>query len=198
MMKKLLPFFLIILLAGCTHKVYLSLMPDYDSEVVASNELTDISPAIKFVKGDFEDKRAAVSMYASFKQDVHTFNLFAERPVEEAIFDGLAVMIDKSGQSWSESGEGQVKINMQLLSTTATRNAGFVSVGASSAIQIKLDFLNNSTGALLYSQIYNGTDDRSQAMVGLMDMVKKSIDASIINCINQVAGDKNLSTALKK
>ena len=197
-MKKLLPLFLIIILAGCTHKVYLPLMPDYDTEVEASNELTALTPSLKFCQGDFVDKRSNVSMYATFKQQVHTYNLYAERPIEEAIFDGLAVMLDKSGHSWSDSGEGQIKVNLQLLTSTASRNAGFVSVGATSSVQVKLDFVNNDSGDLIYSQIYNGTDDRSQAMIGLIDMVKKSIDASIVDCINNVANDESLAQALNK
>ncbi|NQU87881.1 MAG: hypothetical protein HQ541_19200, partial [Mariniphaga sp.] len=93
----MLLFFIIILITGCTHKVYLSLMPDYDMEVVSSNELTTVKPALKFIKGDFEDNRADVTMFSYFKQQVHTFNLFVERPVEEAIYDGIAVLLNKSG-----------------------------------------------------------------------------------------------------
>ena len=198
-MKKLFAlFFIVILIAGCTHKVYLSLMPDYDKELVTSNVLSAVTPSVKFVKGDFEDIRADVSKYATFKQQIHTFNLFAERPVEEAIFEGIAVMLKKSGHSWLDSGDGQITVNLQLMSSTASRNAGFVMVGATSSIQIKLDFKETDSGLLLYSNIYNGTDERSQAMVGFLDMVKKSIDASIINFVNDVANDESLAQSLRK
>lgn len=198
-MKKLSPLLLIIILfTGCTHIVNVPLIPDYEMYIVSSIELASIDPSLKFIKGDFDDKRADVSMYATFKQQVHTYNLFTERPVEEAIYDGLAVMLKKAGHSWSDIGDGQIKVNLQLLSTAASRNAGMISVGAISSIQIKLDFVNNNSGNLIYSQIYNGSDDRSQAMIGLMDMVKKSVEASIIDCINNVANDILLVQALKK
>ncbi|NQU54332.1 MAG: hypothetical protein HQ522_17535 [Bacteroidetes bacterium] len=188
----------IVLLTGCTHKVYLPLIPDYEMEVNSSDILKSIEPSMQFVKGSFEDKRSDITLFATFKQQVHTYNLFAERPVEDAIYDGIAVMFDKNGHSWSDSETGQIKINLKLLSATAARTTGMIKVGANSSIQINLEFVDNKSGNLIYSQEYNGTDERSQVMIGLMDMVKKSIDASIINCINNVANDKLLAESLTK
>ena len=64
--------------------------------------------------------------------------------------------------------------------------------------KLKLDFLDAGSGDLIYSREYQGKDERSKAMIGPMDMVKESIDASIVNCIKDVASDKALAQALNK
>lgn len=194
----IIPIILVLFFAGCTQKVFVPLTPDYTTGITSTIELASIDTPLQFIKGNFDDKRSDTSMYATFKQQAYTFQLFAERPVEEVIYNGLAVMLKKAGHSWSDGETGQIKVNLQLLSTAASRNAGMVMVGATSSIQIKLDFIDNNSNNLVYSQIYNGNDERSQALIGLMDMVKKSVDASIIDCINNVASDKLLTQALIK
>lgn len=190
--------FALILIVGCTHTVDVPLLPDFNSNVYSDNELSNIKPAIKFVKGKFSDKRAEIGKLATFKQQVHTYNLYAERPIDEALFEGLAVLITLSDHKWIEKETGEVQIDLQLLSVQASRHAGFVNVGATSSIQIKLDFIDQKTDDIIYSQVYNGTDERQQALIGLMDLVIKSIDASIIDCINSVGDDESLARALKK
>ncbi len=188
----------ILVLTSCTHKVYVSLQPPYDVGLVTENALSSIQPAIKFFKGKFEDKRADISKLTSFKQEVHSFNLYGKRPVEDAIFEGLQKLVTGSGHEWTDSETAEVRIDLQLLNVQSRRNAGFVKVSASSSIQIKLDFVNPKTDEVVFSDVYNGTDDRGRAMIGLMDMVKKSIHAAIVNCINNVGKDSDLAKALKK
>ncbi len=194
----ILSVIMVLFFAGCTQKVFVPLTPDYNTGLTYAVELASVDPALQFIKGDFNDMRPNTSLYATFKQQAYTFQLIAERPIDEVIFNGLAVMLRKTGHVWSDYGTGQIKVNLQLLSTTASRHSGMVMVGATSGIQIKLDFVDNNSDKLIYSQIYSGDDERSQAMIGPMDMVKKSVDASIINCINNVANDNFLAQALKK
>ncbi len=189
---------ILLLVVGCSHTVNLALRPSFQENLSPGNELSSIQPAIKFSQGEFTDKRADIGKLASFKQGVHTFNLYDERPIDEALYEGLQVMMTASGHEWLGEETGQVKIDMQFLGFQASRNAGFIKVGASSNIQIKLDFIDTKTDEVIYSQVYNGTDERDQALIGLMDMVKKSIDASIINCISNVGEDADLARALKK
>ena len=194
----IIPVIMVLFFVGCTQTVLVPLTPYYPTGIFSATELASFDTPLQFIKGDFEDKRADASMYATFKQQAYTYQLFTERPVEEVIYNGLAVMLKQAGHSWSDDEAGQIKVNLQLLSTTASRNAGMVMVGATSSIQIKLDIIDNNSSNLVYSQIYNGNDERSQAMIGLMDMVKESVDASIINCIYNVSNDTLLTQALKK
>lgn len=199
-MKKLSFLFILVifLVTGCTHKVYLALKPDYSQQIFAPNALSEITPGIKFVRGDFEDRRDNQYTYATFRQQIHTYELYASRPIADAVFDGLAIMLEKSGHSMSDDGDGQIRVNLQLLASSAERVTGFVTVGANASIQIKLDFIDTGSGNSVYSQIYNGKDERAQGLVGLMDMVKKSVDASIANCVTEVSRDRSLAQALKK
>lgn len=187
----------ILLLASCSHTVNVALRPDFNN-LYTENELSKVQPSMKFGEGAFTDKRADASKLATFKQGIHTYNLYGERPEDEALFEGLDALMTSSGHEWVGKETGDVKINIQLLSFQASRNAGFVKVGATSSIQIKLDFIDAQTDEMLYSQVYNGTDERDQALVGLMGMVKESIDASIIDCIQGVGDDADLARALKK
>ncbi|MFB0517219.1 MAG: hypothetical protein ACETWG_11545 [Candidatus Neomarinimicrobiota bacterium] len=187
-----------IMIAGCMHTVYVPLLPDFDANIYGLNKLANVQPAVKFSQGDFADKSSDIGLLATFKQGIHTYNLYEERPIDEALFEGLNVLLTSSGHEWVGTGEGEIKVDLQLLSVQASRYAGLINVGANSSIQIKLDFIDPSTNDVIYTQIYNGTDERAQALVGLMDLVKKSIDASIINCINSVGDDDNLAQKLSQ
>jgi len=188
----------VVLLVACTHTVNVALEPDYETNLYYDNELSKVKPAITFFAGAYEDKRTDNTTLATFKQEIHTFNLYSDRPVDEALFDGLAVLVSKSGHEWNDSGEGQVKVNMQFLNCQAERHAGMIKVGASSSIQIKLDFIDAKTDDMIHTNIYNGADERAQAMVGMMSMVEASIDASLVACVQSVGDDAGLAKALNK
>ena len=51
---------------------------------------------------------------------------------------------------------------------------------------------------MLYTNIYSGTDKRDQAMIGMMGMLKDSIDAALIRCMQSVVDDGELVKALGK
>jgi len=197
-MKNLFIVLFLFVFISCTHRVNVPLTVDYQNNTPAINSFSTLDNNYTFVKGEYIDKRVDVSKLASFKQEIHTFDLYAERPIGDVIFEGLSTLIHKAGKRWSLDGSGNIKINLQLLSLTASRNAGMIHVGANSTIQIKLDFIDMKTQRIIYTQIYNGSDDRKQAMIGLMNMVKDSINSSIINCINSVANDKMLIESLKQ
>jgi len=199
-MRRNLIFLILILvvLAGCTHKVNVALRPDFDATLQPGNELSKVEPAIQFFKGKFTDKRPDLSSLAHFKQGWHSYTLYEERSVDELLFEGLEVLITTSGHQWSNTEEGEVKVNIEFINLTAARAAGFIKVGATSGIQIKIDFLDAKTGDVIYTNIFSGTDERDRALIGVMGMVKDSIDSSIVNCIQGVGDDADLSSALKK
>jgi uncharacterized lipoprotein YajG len=199
MRKKLFLLALILVfIAACTHRVDIAMRPDYKAQLKPGNELPKVTPAILFCKGEFSDKRPDPTKLATFKQAVHTYDLYEERPVADALFEGLNAGITASGHKWSDAPDGEVKVNVSFISLQAARNAGFVMVGATSSIQIKIDFINAKKGDTIFTNIYTGNDERNQAMIGLMGMVKDSIDASIVRCIQSVVDDAELAKALKK
>lgn len=182
---------------GCSHTVKVALRPNFDADLPKENQLVTVKPAVGFVQGKFSDKRSDTSKLTTFKQGVHTFNLYEERPLDEAFFEGLKALFTHAGHTWADSGEAAVRVDLQMLNFQASRSAGLVKVGANSSVQIKLDFVNAKTGNVIYAQIYNGVDKRARSMVGTMGMVKESIDASIIDCVENVGSDEALAAALK-
>ncbi|MDP2914971.1 MAG: hypothetical protein Q8O91_05920 [Candidatus Aminicenantes bacterium] len=188
----------LVFVAACTHRVDIAMRPNFKAQLQKGHELPNVTPAILFCKGEFSDKRTDLTKLATFKQAVHTYDLYEERPVADALFEGLDAAITASGHKWSDVPYGEVKVNVSFLSLQAARNAGFVMVGATSAIQVKIDFVDAKKGDMIYTNVFSGNDERSQAMIGLIGMVKDSIDASIIRCIQSVVDDAELAKALKK
>lgn len=191
-------FCCLFLLTNCAHTVSVPLKPNFEENLTKENTLSTIRPSITFLKGNFVDERADKSKLTTFKQQVHTYDLFPERPVDEVIFDGMQSLISNSGHMFNISGPANVRVDITLLNIQAARNTEMFEVTASSKIQLKIDFIDPESNYLIYTDIYNGTDDRGRAMVGTIDMVFESIDAAIINCINNVGKDGNLASALKK
>ncbi len=186
-----------VLFAGCTHNVNVPLKPNYGDSLTKEGTLSSVKTPVTLLKGSFTDKRADTSKLAMFKQQAHTFNLHADRPIGDVIFDGLKELFLNSGHKFTDSAPADVRVDISLLNISASRNAGMVRVTASSSIQIKLSFTDMEDN-VIYTEIYNGTDDRGHAMVGTMNMVYESIDAAIVNCINNVGKDENLANALRK
>lgn len=187
-----------VLVSSCSHTVNVALRPDYENSLYPDNEIAKLETPVSFGKGLAEDKRADKTRLTTFKQGVHTYNLYEERPISEVIFEGLKTLLLKSGHQWGDSTTAEIRVDLQVLGFSAARNAGFVKVGATSGIQIKLDFVDTATNDLLYSQVYNGKDERDRALVGTMGMVEESIDASIVDCLNNVGNDTALLEALQK
>lgn len=189
---------LVGIMTACTHTETFKLQPDYAAGLAKQNALSEVQPVVRFARGQFADKRADISKLATFKQGMHTFNVFAGRPVEDAVFEGLTKLVAACGHEWVEPASAGVRVDLQILSASTGRNAGFVSVGASSAIQIKLDFIDAKTSQSLYSEVYNGKDERERAMIGTMSMVEESMDAAIVDCVNAVGKDQDLAKALMR
>jgi len=194
----LLPLCLVF--AACTHHVDVALRPEYQTALAPAAELATVTPPLAFVQGDFTDRRPDTTRLATFKQGMHTYNLFGERPIQDALFEGLHTLFTSAEQRWDEPGAdpSDVRVNLELMNVQADRNAGVINVGATSSIQVKLDFLDAQDGQLIYSEVYNGTDKRTRALIGLMGMVRQSIDASIVNCLNAVGADAKLAAALRR
>lgn len=181
---------------GCVHTTNVPLRPNYGAEIRVGQALTSVVP-LTFYRGEFADKRPDPTKLASFQQGVHTYNLLEERPIGDAIFEGLKATLSASKQTWNDSTRGDIKVNVTFLSLNAVRNAGFVTVGANSTMQIKVDFLNPRTEDVIYTNVYSGSDERSGAF-GFMSMVISSIDASILRCVQGVSDDAGLAKALSK
>ena len=184
------------LMVACTHRVDVALRPNFAAEIKPGRELSKITPALTFSRGEFADKRPNPTQLAQFKQQMHTYNLYEERPIADALYEGLRTAITASNHVWTDSLSGNVKVNLTFINLQAARNSGMVSVGATSSIQVKADFVNAKTGEVIYSNIYTGSDERSKAMIGLMGMVKDSIDASILRCVQSIVDDQGLANAL--
>ncbi len=195
---RLIPPALLLVLISCTHQVPVALRPEYKTAVARSAELAAVQPTLSFGRGFYADRRPDTTMLATFKQGANTYHLFGQRPIADALYEGLMVLVTSAGHRWlpPDSGLPDLRLDLQLLSLQAARNAGFINVGATSSIQFKLDVVDARTGQQVYSNIYNGTDQRSQAMLGLMSMVRESIDASIVNSINSVGADAKFAAAI--
>jgi uncharacterized lipoprotein YajG len=188
---------MLMLLAGCAHTVKVPLHPMLDTAAPQANALSSVRPALVVAQGRFTDSRTDTTMLAMFQQGPHTFNLYGDRPMSQVLNEGLQALFTRAGHKWVTGGDAQVRVDAQLLSMSAARNAGFVAVGASSAVQVKLDFFDVRQGKQVYTQVYNGSDKRSQAMIGLMSMVNSSINQSIVNCLEEVGRDEQLAAALR-
>lgn len=188
-----------LVIAACTHNVPVELTPKYDEATWNDSALATVRPALVFARGTFADKRADTTTLATFKQQVHTYHLRGERPVSDALFDGLRSLVVHAGHRWAGDGEAaDVRLDVQLLNVQAARNAGIIHVGATSNVQIKVDVVDVRADRVLHSDVYNGTDERQQALIGMIGMVKASLDASIINCVNSVGGDASMVAALRR
>jgi hypothetical protein len=183
-------------LTGCAHRVNLALTPSFD-EAPKSESLAAIAPPLTMRTGDVADKRPDTTRISVFKQGIHTYNVYGERPLEDAIVDGLRSLFRQAGHTWVDGPDARVSVGVQILNIQTARNAGFVKVGATSSVQIRLDFIETRGGRTIHSEVYNGTDQRDQAMVGLMGMVKDSVDQAIVNCIASVGRDEKLAAALR-
>ncbi len=198
-MRRALATLAVCLAAACTHHVDVELRPDFPSGVWRDAVLGGVRPTLRFERGTFADKRADTTRLATFRQDIHTYNLFGKRPVADALFDGLKVLIERVGHAWVPGDTGQVRVDLQLLEIEAVRDAACTECShkdAWSSVRIKADFVDRTTGRLIYTHYYNGADHRSQALVGFMGMVRASLDASFITCINKVGADSGLVAAL--
>ena len=187
-----------LLLAGCVHRTNVPLRPNYTTEIKPGQALGSVAPGLTFFRGDYADKRPDPTKLSTFKQGVHTYNLMEERPMANALYEGLAAQLSASKQKWNDTIPGDVKVNITFLNMNAARNAGFVKVGASATIQIKVDFLNAKTSNVIYSNVYTGRDERDKSMIGGMGMVISSIDSAILRCIQSIGDDAGLASALTK
>ncbi len=197
-MKRTWPMWVgaVLLVSGCAHTVHVPLNPSFQSGLSKTNALVSVRPPVTVGAGRYSDARPDTSKLAMFKQQMHTYNLYGDRPVSQVVFQGLHTLFTDAGHTWNDAADAPLRLDVQLLSVQASRNAGMIAVGAESAIQIKLDVMDARQNRVLYTQIYNGTDKRSQALVGFMGMVRASINQSILNCVNEVGKDEKLAAAL--
>ncbi len=190
----------VLTLAGCTHSVNVDLQPRFDPGVSPDDVLATVQPPVTFVRGTFTDRSAGAEeeRIAQFKQGIHTYNLFPERPVEEALFDAVQATLEESGQQWLAAGGGDVRVDLELLDLEASRHAGFINVGARSRVQLRAIFVDPETEREIYSNVYTGSDERQQALIGLMGMVRESLNTALGECARSMAGDEALAAAIAR
>ena len=186
-----------LVLAACTHRVPVALNLASPDSAVSGAALATVRPPLSFRRGEFADKRSDTSRLATFKQQAHTYNLYGDRPMQEVLYDGLRAVLTSAGHRWASDSAPAIRLDVQLLNVQASRNAGMINVGASSSIQVKVDFVDAATGQPIYSEVYNGSDERARAMIGLMGMVRESLNASLAKCLTAVAQDPKLAAALQ-
>lgn len=194
-MKKLAVFFVLIslILCSCSHveKVTIKANPE---NIITKTVLKEISPPLRFTRGKYEDKRADFSYLAKWSEGMNTWTLYEDTPIEDVIFDGLKTLFFNSGLAWVNKDSSEIIINVTLLGVVTIRTPKFFSEEINSGIQIKLDFIYAASGKQIYSNIYNGTNE-DQGFI-IMSDIEKSINESLINCINSVGMDKELKENL--
>lgn len=182
-----------MILCSCSYVEKVTIKADPEN-IITKTVLRDIKPPLKFTRGKYEDKRADFSYLAKWSEGMYTWTLYEETPIEDVIFDGLRTLFIHSGLAWVNNDTSDIIINVTLLGVVTTRNHIIFSDEIYSSIQIKLDLIYAASGKLIYSNIYNGTNE-DNGFITISD-VEKSINESLINCINSVGMDKELKINL--
>lgn len=198
------PYLLLVLvvLSGCgPRELTTSLRPNYVDNIVYDNALSHIRHSIQFTKGRYTDSRNDTSKIITFRWR-SVYNIYAERPIDEAIFEGLKTLFSRSGHVWNESEDSKVRIDVVLLYIQAgiisdRPYAGIEGLTASSTMQVNFTFVKTNTEEVIYNKTYHGYDRRRQILFGTSNMVKTSIDSSFVHLINQVGMDTQLAESLK-
>jgi hypothetical protein len=198
-MKKLILLFVLFgfLGVGCTHNWNVVLQPNYERVLSPDNQLTKLERKLVFGQGAFADNRSDTSSLVVVKKSGHTYK-FHEKPSAEVVFyDELKYLMTSSGHKWLAVDESDVKIDLTFMACNAEAKTGWVFIGATSSLQLKLDFIDTKTNSLIYSSTYSGNGMYRQAMAGLWkNMAMNAIHRSIIKCINDVGDDRRLADAL--
>jgi uncharacterized lipoprotein YajG len=200
----LILFMFLLSIGGCTYTVKAPLVPVFDTNNYLKNKLSTVKPAITFIQGNFTDKRTDSDILATYKRSYQTYKFYGERPIDEVLFEGLNVLMTSSGHEWADINDGEIKIDLELLRVQVSfHEPEFTLIAeASSNIHIKLDFIDPSTNDVIYTKIYQGTNASKGSIVYIdyyvTDFAILSIDASIVDCINNVGEDESLAQALIK
>ena len=142
---------LVVFLAACTIVYNCRVTTELQRRLKRAESREGCSSVIR--SGRIRGQAPNPTQLATFKQQMHTYNLYEERPIADALYEGLRAAVTASNQMWADSTAGDVKVNLTFINLQAARNSGMVSVGATSSIQIKADFLNVKTGNVIYSNI---------------------------------------------
>ncbi|MCL5991864.1 MAG: hypothetical protein M1419_07155 [Bacteroidetes bacterium] len=182
-----------LILCSCSHVENVTIKADPE-KIITKTVIKEITPPLKFARGKYEDKRADFSYLAKWSEGMNTWTLYEETPIEDVIFDGLRTLFMHSGLAWVNKDSSEIIINVTLLGVVAIRTPKIFSEEIISSIQIKLDFVSSASGKQIYSNIYNGTNEDYGFII--MSDVEKSINESLINCINSIGLDKGLKENL--
>jgi hypothetical protein len=180
-------------LVGCAPTKYVvNLNPNaFSGMYVTQNALSDIQPRISFTRGDYADARQNKEAFGVSR----AYLILTDNEFSGAFYDGLKTFLLTSSQSWAEPGQGDVKVNVELLQTQSEMKTGFWVIRVLSELSTKITFVDAKTGKELYNQTYKGYSD-VVSPVGHNSMFKMVVNKSIVDCINKIGADKQLHDAL--
>jgi hypothetical protein len=183
-------------LAHCTHTYVMEVNPNFFREAYeVENEISTITPAIRFSKGDFVDIRENKEYPGTLEIGPHTYNLVTKNDFSDAFYDGLRVFLVDSNQLWVESEESDIEIAIELLKTESDFKRGFSVVRFESGISARLAFIDSQTDHLIYQETYDGSS-QLRTPAGHTSMVKRTANRAIVDCLNKMGMDKDLYKAL--
>jgi uncharacterized lipoprotein YajG len=160
---------------------------------LTNNEISQITPQIKFSKGEFTDSRKD-KKYFSISRSTN-INILTDNEFNDAFYDGLKEFFKTSSQSWADIGESDIKINVELLETQSELLTGFWIARYTSRVTTKITFIDMKNNKTIYQETYNGKSDLPTSF-GHISMFKMVVNKSIVDCINQIGADKKLHEAL--
>lgn len=198
-MKKFMLIFVLFGLfgVGCTHNLNVTLQPHYEMVLSPKNQLAKLERKLVLSQGVFVDNRSDTSSLVVVKKSGHTYNFHEKPPAEVVFYEELKYLMTSSGHKWQAVDESDVKIDLTFMTCNAEAKTGWVFVGATSSLQLKLDFIDRKTDSLIYSSTYSDNGMYRQPMGGIVkNMVMNAIHRSIIKCINDVGDDRRLADAL--
>ncbi|MCK5345472.1 MAG: hypothetical protein KAR20_18815 [Candidatus Heimdallarchaeota archaeon] len=188
---------LCLLLSSCGQRHYVVHLDlnAYSNRYTTNNIIsTKPPPSITFSEGDYIDKRKNKE-YFGLSRGGHIIS--TDNDFKEAFYDGLKIFIQSSNQSWADNGEGDIKIDVELLETNSDIIKGFWAGRHTSSVSIKTKFIDLKNNTTIYQKIYEGSSFLMVAPAKKGSLVSV-VNMSIINCINKIGMDQKLNEALTK
>ena len=181
------------LMVGCGPKEYtVNLNPNaFSTLYVTDNAVSSVEPRVAFSRGDYVDSRENQEAFGTSK----AFIILTDNEFSDAFYDGLRALFESSNQSWAGVGEGDIKVNVELLETQSELKTGFWVIRVLSRVLVKATFVDMKTDESIYQQTYEGYSD-IVSPAGHVSMFKMVVSKSIVDCINKIGSDQGLHDAL--
>ena len=186
----------LFLLSSCGHREYaVNLNPNDNSDMyLTDNAVSSITPPIIFSKGKYIDSRKNKEYYGINERYI----ILTDNEFSDAFYDGLERFIESSNQSWSDIGESDIKVDVELLETHIDEIIGWTTIKYESRLSTKITFIDLKNSKAIYQQTYKGESYVTTIMGGHVSVFNKSVNYSMVECINKIGMDKGLYEVLKK